>query len=201
MHTKAPPPASRLAGQSAPALLHAYLETLQLKRLYRQGWLRVGVPRERCESVAEHSFGVATLVLFLSGKILDGIDPHKLLKMALVHDLGEARAGDITPHDGVSADDKHAQEREGVALIASKLPHGGDLLSLWEEYEAGVSPEARLVRQLDRLEMALQACAYELDGEGSMETFLRSAERVVDEPSLRELIDATRELRTAPAER
>ncbi len=47
-------------------LIQAYFELNHLKQLYRQGWLRVGIPPERCESVAEHSLGVALLCLFIA---------------------------------------------------------------------------------------------------------------------------------------
>ncbi|MFY0583316.1 HD domain-containing protein [Cystobacter fuscus] len=61
--------------------------------------------------------------------------------------MGEARAGDITPHDGVSREEKQRLEREAVQRIFSALPRGADYLALWEEYEQGTSFEARLVRR------------------------------------------------------
>lgn len=48
------------------ALVQAYRHANQLKRLYRQGWLQHGVPPERCESVAAHTFGVALLALWIA---------------------------------------------------------------------------------------------------------------------------------------
>ncbi|HYO58827.1 HD domain-containing protein [Archangium sp.] len=67
MQTKAAPPIALLQGRSTLALIEAYFELNHLKQLYRQGWLRVGLARERCESVAEHSFGVALLCLLQPG--------------------------------------------------------------------------------------------------------------------------------------
>jgi putative hydrolase of HD superfamily len=55
--------------------------------------------------VAEHSFFVALLCLFLTDSYFPEADASKLVRMALLHDVGEARAGDITPHDGVSRGD------------------------------------------------------------------------------------------------
>jgi len=66
MRTKATPPIGYLSGKATLPLIEAYFEFNHLKQLYRQGWLRVGVPPERCESVAEHSLGVALLCLFIA---------------------------------------------------------------------------------------------------------------------------------------
>ncbi|WP_081713935.1 HD domain-containing protein [Cystobacter fuscus] len=56
--------------------------------------------------------------------------------MALLHDASEARAGDITPHDGVSREEKLRREREAVSRVFSERPCRAEYLALWEEYEA-----------------------------------------------------------------
>ncbi len=76
-----------------------------------------------------------------------------------------------------------------MAALAADLPGGAELLADWEEYEAGASPEARFVRQLDRLEMALQAVAYARTEGLPPGEFLASAGRAVDDPELRGLLD------------
>ncbi|PXF23697.1 MAG: phosphohydrolase, partial [Methanobacteriota archaeon] len=68
----------------------ALLEALELKRLPRSGWLRVGV--QDIESVAAHSWGAAWLVAALCP---DGVDRGRALEMAVIHDLAEVRIGDI----------------------------------------------------------------------------------------------------------
>jgi putative hydrolase of HD superfamily len=194
MRTKATPPIAHLSGRAMLHLVQAYFELNHLKQLYRQGWLRVGVPPERCESVAEHSLGVALLCLFIADTWFPEADASKVLRIALLHDLGEARVGDITPHDGVTSEQKHALERQAVEQILAGLPRGADYLKLWEEYEQGSSFEARLVRQVDRLEMALQACVYEHQGFGDLSQFFASAEKALESPQLRA---ALAELQTA----
>ena len=78
--------------------------------------------------------------------------------MALVHDLAEAVVGDITPNDGVSDEEKAAMEREAMGTMTAALGARGEaLMALWEEYEAGESAEARLVKDMDKLEMIAQA--------------------------------------------
>lgn len=199
MRTKASPPIAHLSGKAALPLIEAYFELNHLKQLYRQGWLRVGISPERCESVAEHSLGVALLCLFIAESWFPEADASKVVRIALLHDLGEARVGDITPHDGVSPDQKHALERQAVAQILGKLPRGAEYLALWEEYEQGASFEAKLVRQVDRLEMSLQACVYEHQGFGDLSQFFASAEKAMESPQLRAVLTELQALRPSRA--
>jgi putative hydrolase of HD superfamily len=198
MQTKAPPPVNLLSGRKASPLIEAYFELNQLKQLFRQGWLRVGLPRERCESVAEHSYGVALLCLFLADAYFPEMDASKVVRIALLHDLGEAYAGDLTPHDGVSREQKHALERQAAERILAKLPRGAEYLALWDEYEHGASLEARLVRQVDRLEMGLQACVYELQGAGDLSQFYASVDKALESPELRAVLGELQALRPVP---
>lgn len=179
--TTAAAPASPGA-PSPEALLRAYLRVLALKGLYRQGWLKRGVPEERCESVADHSFGTAVLALFLAGREpFRDADPGRTCRMALAHELGEVYAGDITPVDGISKEEKYRMERESLLRVLEGAPGAGEILALWEEFEEGASPEARLLRRLDRLEMGIQAAVYRAEGFPRMEEFLESARKAAGE--------------------
>jgi len=156
-----------------------WLEVVRLKHVDRAGWIRAGISHP--ESVAAHSWGVAWLVLEL---LPPDLDLGRALAYAVLHDLPEARVGDITPHDGVDAADKHAQEARAAAAL---LPRA--LADRWRAYEAQADPEARFVRQLDRLDMVLQAVAYR-ERANDVRPFLVSARRVVVEPELVALLDA-----------
>ena len=142
---------------------------------WRQGWLRRGIPERRCESVAEHSFGVAVLALFLVDAHFPELDRDKVLRLALLHDFGEIYAGDLTPGDAISSEEKHEREATAVAQVLGKLPNGAEYTALWQEYETGATPEAQLVRQVDRLEMGLQASVYERQGLADLSEFYASA--------------------------
>ena len=150
-----------------------------LKTTPRTGWvLQQAGPR--IESVADHSWriGLMAMVAASSSSAVEGsssYDSNRCIKMALVHDLAEATVGDITPHCGVSDDDKHARELLAISEMTQKLtsslpgmsstsPVGQEILGLWKEYEAGVTEEAKLVKDMDKLEMILQALEYETDG-------------------------------------
>jgi putative hydrolase of HD superfamily len=164
--------------------LDALLELVRLKALPRAGWLRRGVPLP--ESVAAHSHGVAWLVLALAPPELDRA---RALEYAVLHDLPEVRVGDLTPADGVPPEEKRRREGQAIDALAAGLaaPH---LAERWHAYEAQADPEARFVRELDRLDMALQAAAYHEAGHPGMREFVESAARVVAHPALAPLMRA-----------
>jgi len=194
MESKAENPILALKGQETNPFLQAYFELCQLKQLYRQGWLKRGVSRKRCESVAEHSFGCAVLALWLAQAYHPELDAGKVLRMALLHDLGEVYAGDIIPSEAVSAQEKHQRESAAVQQIFGKLPGGDTYLSLWEEFEQGETPEARFVRQIDRLEMGLQAGVYAAQGLLQPAEFYASARQALVDPALGELMAAVQSI-------
>ena len=145
------------------ALLDLLASAGRLKRVKRAGWVQRGV--REVESVADHSFRVALFALFIARARDDGTDADKCVRMALVHDLAECVVGDITPNDGVSDEEK--REREGEAMRALTAACGGvgdEVRALWEEYEAGETKEAKLVKDADKLEMVMQASEYESIG-------------------------------------
>lgn len=136
----------------------------KLKTTPRTGWVRRGVPRY--ESVADHSWRVATLSLLLFGRD-DDIDVNKCIQMALVHDLAECLVGDIAPDDNVSKADKEKLEHDAMEQIALSLGQSSSnearqlVLDLFQEYEKRETKEARAVKDLDLLDMIIQADEYE----------------------------------------
>ena len=119
----------------------------------------------------------------------------KVLQMALLHDFGEIYAGDLTPADRVDSEDKHRLEAQSVTRVLAKLPGGQVYLALWDEFERGESAESQLVRQIDRLEMALQAGVYERQGATGLDEFFDTAGQAVKWPELRGILDEVLRLR------
>ena len=191
MRVKGPGPDELIAppAGSDPAL-GVWLRATRLKRLFRQGWLKRGIDESACESVADHSFGVALLALLL-GPAHAGVDRERAVLMALVHELGEAYAGDITPVDGVSKEEKAALERDSIGRVLADSPEAPFILGLWEEYEAAASPTARFVKELDRLEMGLEARVHAAGGSEAMGEFHESARRAVVTPGLRSILEGS----------
>lgn len=124
-----------------------------LKDTLRSGHTSQGRP----ESTAEHSWRLCLLALAFEDQ-LRGVDMLRLLKLCILHDLGEAIHGDVPAVVQVDKQAKHAQERQDMLQLTAPLDAGlrAQFMALWEEYEAGSSQEAALVKALDKLETVLQ---------------------------------------------
>jgi putative hydrolase of HD superfamily len=150
-------------------------EAIRLKEIVRAGWVRAGIGTP--ESVADHSWGMALLAIVLCP---DDLDRERVLALAIVHDLAEVRAGDITP-DEMPREVKRERERVAAAGLLREHPK---LWALWEDYEQARSPEAKFVHELDKLDMGLQALRY-----GAPEEFLASARAGIADPRLAALLE------------
>ncbi len=111
----------------------------------------------RAESSAEHSWRVALLAMLVQEAFPEA-SLEKMLSMAIVHDLGEAVCGDIPAVELRPKEDKKRVERQGLLALCKALPEPlcEKLVALWDEYEAGQSLEAKLVKAFDKLETLLQ---------------------------------------------
>ena len=150
-------------------------EILGLKNVLRAGWVRAGI--ESPESVAAHSWGMSMLALKLAPKELD---LARVLSLCIVHDIPEVRVGDLTPHDDTS--NKAQDELRAMTEMAPEW------VGLFEEYEQGETPEAKFVKQLDKLDMALQADIYQTKFEISLDEFIESARLRIDDEVLKSLL-------------
>lgn len=145
------------------SLLTAYL----LKEQRRTGWSLRGV--EHPESVADHSWGSAFLTMLYAAEA--GVNRAHAVEIALVHDLAEALTGDVPTRvasldDAGIADAKRAREERAMDELVRDMPADRARLvrARWEEYEARSTPEARFVRDMNLIDMCLQALVYERDG-------------------------------------
>ena len=142
----------------SPADLAGVLDFLRaaeaLKTTVRSGWTSAG---ER-ESVAEHSWRLCLMALVLHPEFPD-VDFARLIRICIVHDLGEASGGDIpAPEQAALPEGKAADERRDLLRLLEPLPTASreEIVALWDEYEAAATPEARLAKALDKLETILQ---------------------------------------------
>lgn len=146
-----------------------------LKKVRRSGWIRkanISSP----ESVADHSYSMCMMCMVLS-EILN-LDTEHVMKMANLHDLAESMVGDNTP-DMISHDEKINQEDKAMRGIFFKLPDNlhKKYLAIWNEYIENKTVSSKFVHNIDKLEMAVQAKSYELDGysKQSLQVFLSTA--------------------------
>lgn len=168
------------------SLLELLVELQLLDRVPRMGFVLGGVADP--ESITEHSWHVAFLVWALGPRV-PGLDLLRALEIALVHDLAEVRTGDLPRvakryfADGT----QEAAEREVIDELSGPLAERtGELMA---EYRAAETPEARLVKACDKLQLMIKVAAYERWGAGWLREFWDNPENF---PELG--IDAVREL-------
>ena len=138
--------------------------------------------------------GVALLALFLADEYFPELDKSRLILMGLLHDFGEIYAGDIVPGK-MSLEEKHELERKSVERVFLRLSKGKDYLAIWQEFEESQTAEARFMKEIDRLEMGLQASVYEAEGVGDLSVFFDSADKALVTHELRQILAALRKLR------
>ncbi|XP_043195811.1 5'-deoxynucleotidase HDDC2-like isoform X2 [Amphibalanus amphitrite] len=148
----------------------------KLKHLKRTGWVRCDVTEP--ETVAGHMYRMSIMAMVAAGRA--HVDQTRAVKMALVHDLAEALAGDITPHCGVSDGDKHARELAALETMVQPLDDrvASEIMALFVEYESNQTAEARFVHDLDKLDMILQADEYEAAQGRDLQQFFDSTREV-----------------------
>lgn len=146
-------------------------EWMALKHLLRAGWVRSDVSAP--ESVAAHSWGMAILAMKLCS---DELDRSRVIEMCIIHDLPEVVVGDLTPYDDVS--NKSEEERMAMLELAPNW------IELFDEYEAGISAEARFVKYLDKLDMAMMANLYQDEQGLDLSEFIASARETIGETDL-----------------
>ena len=140
------------------SLLDLFLELQNLDRVARSGWALRGVAQ--AESVTEHCWHVLFLVWALGPRVA-GLDVARAVEIAVVHDLAEVRLGDLlrTALRYLPEGAKKEAERAAIGELLAPLPPR--VLELYAEYEAGETPEARLVKACDKLQLMIKATAYE----------------------------------------
>jgi putative hydrolase of HD superfamily len=114
------------------------------------------------ESVAEHTWRHCLMAIVLPPSVPEVVFA-RLVRFCIVHDLGEAIGGDVPAPEQArrassGAGHKAADERRDLVQLVAPLPAElhGEIIALWDEYEAAATPEARLAKALDKLETILQ---------------------------------------------
>ena len=107
----------------------------------------------RFENSAEHSWQGALMALVFREYIPEEVNLEKVMSMLLIHDLGEIYAGDTFIFDDVGKRDSYHRELESLKISLDKLPSDqqDSFLGLWQEFETGISIEAKYARVLDAL--------------------------------------------------
>ncbi|TBR09699.1 MAG: HD domain-containing protein [Candidatus Nitrosotenuis sp.] len=170
-------------------MIEDFLKTaLKLKTIPRQGWInKLGIKYP--ESVADHCYSMAVMAMLFSD--LKKLDTEKVIKMTLLHDLAESITGDLTPDDATKSK-KEKLETLAMKKILASLPKSlkSEYGKLWAEYQQNSTKEAKLLHQIDKLEMALQAEHYKKKGytKKQLKPFFDSAKNGITDTSLKKIL-------------
>lgn len=166
-------------------MIDFFLTIMKLKDRVRTGWELHGIKDP--ESVADHTFGTVFLTYLFSE---DKYDTEKCLKLALIHDIHEAIIGDL-PSSEISKKVKREKEQKAFKeLISGFEVKKEETNKLWREYFQRKSREAKFVRDMDKIEMIVQALFYaqkyrkhqkEIDTL-QLENFFQSAKKEISTP-------------------
>lgn len=197
-------------------LIKFFSEVGKLRFLKRK-WDVRGVAKEDAESSADHAFRVALMAWALGTK--ENLDLGIIIKMALIHDLCNVYVGETTPYDKVLTGDpqkdqvilrglprfskeqkeealKERREKEEAAFdkllnLVSNKSFAHEIKELWLDYEFVRTPEARFVRQVDRIEPLLQAVEYKEEEKiDDITVYWYQAKEWVDFKNLQEFVHA-----------
>ncbi|MBW2063999.1 MAG: HD domain-containing protein [Deltaproteobacteria bacterium] len=158
-------------------------EVGMLKKTPRTGYQFLGSGRE---SVADHSFRTAVIGYILAKKE-PGADPLKTILMCLFHDLPEARTGD---HNYVNKRYVQVDEEGALRDLASKLPFGGEIVSLVREFNDGKSREANMARDADQIDLIVELKEQKDLGNKYAEEWLSYALKRLTTETARKMADA-----------
>lgn len=155
-----------LAGRAVTGALAGPLAFLaeadRLKSVYRASPL---CDASRRENSAEHSWHLALYALVLHGTAAPGVDPGRVIRMLILHDLVEIDTGDVPIHSANGAAHHSAAQLAAEDAAADRLfgllpaPLGSDLRALWAEFEANETPDAVFAKSLDRAQPVMQNIA------------------------------------------
>jgi len=197
-------------------LLNFFIEIGKLKKIPRTGWLLIGVKNP--ETIAAHTFHETIMAWILGKEKRRNFNIERILKIALIHDLCELYAGDMTPYDEILpknkkewpelfdkwprfskikkrkiTKEKHKKEWQSLVKLTAKLSPKlrKEIRSLWLDYEMGLTKEGRFVKQAGRLTTLLQALEYGKESKGRhYKTWWTGSEEIIDDPLLLKLMKA-----------
>lgn len=140
-----------------------YMLATQLKYKIRSGWDKShwNVSKDRLESIAEHVYGACILALSIDSEFKTNLDINKVIKMLVLHELGEVIIGDITPFDNITPEEKMKKEHEAMREVIGDLVNQEEFLSLLFEFDEKKTKEAIFAHHCDKLEADIQAKVYQ----------------------------------------
>ncbi|MEC9405757.1 MAG: HD domain-containing protein [Pseudomonadota bacterium] len=143
-----------MAATALDQALAFLVEADRLKSVERQTWLTDG---SRQDNSAEHSWHAALTAMVLAPFASEPVQVDRAIRMLLLHDLVEIDAGDTFLYDAVASADQAQRECAAADRLFGLLPVEQCLAdrALWDEFEAGQTPDARFAKAVDRVNPVL----------------------------------------------
>lgn len=147
-----------MQAERADAILGFLALADRLKTVERRGRVVLPDGATRCENSAEHCWSLALIGTLLHAEVAGTVNLGRALMMVAIHDLVEIEAGDTFAYDAAARATQAVREAAAAETVFALLPAdlGTRLRALWEEFEAGITPEARFAMACDRMQGFLQ---------------------------------------------
>lgn len=167
------------------------MEVNALERVPRTGFVMSGI--DDPEDVAAHTAGVAAAALLIADRTGEWVDRGRLLTLALLHDVGESRTGDVALVR--KTEDDARIEAEAADAMVVDLPE--TYAATLAEYRDQETLEARIVKAADKLQMMAKILSYEAEGRGDLDAFWENERNFYDAglPEARRLFQEIRAIR------
>lgn len=145
-------------------IIRFYMLANKLKNILRQGWIEIGISKERTESVAEHVFGTLILALAIDSDYKLNLDMLKVFKMLALHETEEILMPDYTVRSNISKEEKLIRGRKCAHEVVNGLIDEQEINDLLDEFNAHVTKESKFCYLVDKIECDFQAKMYDLEG-------------------------------------
>lgn len=149
-------------------ILKFYYYNHTLKSKLRTGWdeehWNIESENERVEMISDHITGAVGLAFAFGSEFKYEIDINKVLKTLMIHEIGEAIIGDVTPFDNVSPEQKHELEHMAMKQVLGNLNKCDELYQSLLDFDACINPIDKFSHYCDKLEADLQSKVYQEKG-------------------------------------
>ena len=152
-------------------IVNNYLDIIELKKILRTGWLEVGIPNEKVESVMDHIGGTVILSMLVNNYIDENLDMSKVYEMIAINEFKK-----LVNQKEISINDNDDYLESNVVEFINKLPGNDKILALYNEIKEGNTKEAKFVKMITKLESDVQAKAYEKSGDFTLENAKKDIE-------------------------
>lgn len=150
------------------SILRFYYYNHTLKSKLRTGWDKehwnIESGNERVEMISDHIIGTVGLAYAYGSEFKYDFDANEALKTLMIHEIGEAIIGDITPFDNVTVEQKREIEYKAMQTVLGNLSKCDELYQSLLDFDAETNPIDTFAHNCDKLDADLEAKIYQEKG-------------------------------------